>query len=78
MIICLNDPSKVMNAAFHLSSSYIYILLKLYLKSNFVNILEMNHTYQIIHNSIEDETERELGRSSGKRSKCYTDLGFNR
>ena len=32
-----NDPSRVMNTVFYLSSSFIHILLYLYHKSNFVN-----------------------------------------
>jgi len=31
-------------------------------------LLEVNHTHWIIHDSIEDRTERELSRSSGREN----------
>ena len=37
IIVGLNDLSRVMNGAFHLSPSFIHILLYSYHKSNFVN-----------------------------------------
>ena len=43
----LNDPSGVVNAAFHLFSPFIHILLYSYHKSNLLNTLFVSMFYMV-------------------------------